>query len=215
MEKRWYWMSVLRIEVPDIEESLISQFKFILISKNLWYWSSHGGKAATASAGLLIAVAGCSSVLCTYCSVTISWQVSVYPSAQAAAVPGCSLTGAGACPASGAGRTPTPAIRRRQWRPRSATKFSMVSYRILCLHSPADQHTKDACVSSRTDWYFSKQTYLFEIQFSSTKAQTAIMCSGAQSTRQKVWDTSCMKAKTSIWLPWALAKRCMLGILLA
>ncbi len=93
------------------------------------------------------------------------------------------------------------------------------------------------CVSSGTDWYFSKQNYPFEIPFPSTKAQRAIMCSGAQSTRQKAYarDTSCMNLpcrqklpsdcpehspkgiclRYFLPLPWSLAKRHMLGILLA
>ncbi len=49
------------------------------ILKNLRYQSSNWGLAAPASAGLLIVIAGCSSVLGTNCSVTISLQMSVYP----------------------------------------------------------------------------------------------------------------------------------------
>ncbi len=71
-----YWSSNSYI---DIEESSISKFELGPSSR----------AAAPARAGLLIAIAGCSSVLCTYCSVTFSLQVSVYPSVPAAAVPGC------------------------------------------------------------------------------------------------------------------------------
>ncbi len=101
IKKRRYRRSILRYgstryrRIFDIEVKI-----YISISKHLRYRSSNWGPAAPARAGLLIAIAGCSSVLGTYCSVTISLQVNVYPSAPEAAVPDCrrwGVPGKGAC----------------------------------------------------------------------------------------------------------------------
>ncbi len=245
MKKRQYQRSVLRYwstqyrRIFDIEVQI-----HISISKNLQYWSSDKGSAAPARAGLQIAIAGCSSVLCTYCSVTISLQVIVYPLAPAAAVPGCRREGVSLQ----AG--PPPAIRRRQWRPRSATKFSMVSHRILCLHSPADQHTKDTVSIAEQIGISPNKIILLKFCFQAQRLEEQLCALGPtalakrsmlwillawrqkfpsdcpESTRQKAyaWDTSCHCPEHSptgvcsgyfLPLPWALATRHLLRILLA
>jgi hypothetical protein len=198
MKKRRYRSSVLRYRstryrrIFDIE--LEVQIHSISISKNLRYPSrrSNWGPAGPARAGLLIAIAGCSSVLCTYCSVTISLQVRSIPRRRQ---PPFRVAGAGACPAtrSRAWRAPAPAFRLRQWRPRSATKFSMVSYRILCLRSPADQHTKDSVSVAEQIGIYPNKIILLKFCFQAQRLEEQLCALGAR----------------------ALAKRRMLGILLA
>ncbi len=83
----WYWRffdieAQIHISISKNLQYRKSNYRQILKAQDLRYrsfdWFYWARPVALVRAGLLTAIAGCSSVLGTYCSVTISLPVSVY-----------------------------------------------------------------------------------------------------------------------------------------